>query len=46
MKIGKTIVELAQEIERQGNAKRDYVVSSEHLAMVQTTDGHELALAD
>ena len=33
MKYGRTLMELAQEIERQNNAKRDYLVDTAQLTM-------------
>ena len=33
MKYGRTLTELAQEIERQNNAKRDYIIESTHLSL-------------
>jgi hypothetical protein len=36
MKTGKTIVQLAQEIERQGNSKRDFIVDTKALHMNPT----------
>lgn len=44
MKAGRTLTELAQEIERQAAAKKDYVVRSEALEMVPTEAGVALAL--
>lgn len=38
MKTGKTLTELAQEIERRANNKRDLVVSTAHTAMIATSD--------
>lgn len=40
MKTGKSIVELAQEIQRQAEAKRDYVVDTRALQMVADEDKH------
>jgi hypothetical protein len=38
MKNGKSLVELAIELERQSNAKQDFVASTETMEM--TNDGH------
>jgi hypothetical protein len=44
MKTGLTLVELATEIERRANAKKDYVVSTKNLRMeAATTEAHEAA---
>jgi len=46
MKAGRTLHELAPEIERQSAGKRDFIVdTSEHLTMLTTSDGSELHIA-
>ncbi len=45
MRTGKTLVELAQEIQRQAGAKADYVAPVQALS-VSTTDGTTLEVAD
>jgi len=45
MRAGKTLVELAQEIQRQAGAKADYVATVQALS-VSTTDGTTLEVAD
>jgi hypothetical protein len=44
MKTGRTLTELAAEIERQQNMKQDFVVSTEHISMEPTTVGGGLGL--
>jgi hypothetical protein len=44
MKIGRTLVEMAQEIERQASAKKDYIAPASALAMVPTEAGPVLEL--
>jgi hypothetical protein len=45
MKLGKSLVELAQEVERQAEAKRDFVASTKEMRLIHTDDdGVELAL--
>lgn len=47
MKYGRTLTELAQEIERQNNAKRDYLVDMTQLTMgLDVTGGIRLDIAD
>lgn len=43
MKIGKSLSELAAEIERQNNTKKDYVASLDAVTMMAATDGVRLA---
>jgi hypothetical protein len=46
VKTGRTLQELAAEIERQSATKRDFLVdTSEHLTMLTTADGSELHIA-
>jgi hypothetical protein len=46
VKVGRTLQELAVEIERQSTSKRDFIVdTSEHLTMLTTSDGSELHVA-
>src|SRR5215472_7865587 len=46
VKAGRTLQELAAEIERQSASKRDFIVDTcEHLTMLTTTDGSELHIA-
>jgi hypothetical protein len=45
MKTGKTLVELAQEIQRQSGAKADYVAPA-HALSITTSDGIHLDIAD
>lgn len=44
MKSGKTLVELAREIERRANAKKDFLVSTENLTMTSGPDAHGVGL--
>ena len=47
MKYGRTLTELAQEIERQNNAKRDYLVDTTQLTMgLDVTGDVRLDIAD
>jgi hypothetical protein len=46
MKSGKTLQELAAEIERQNNAKRDFVVDTQAIAALPTENGVKIAFAD
>lgn len=46
MKTGRSLTELAQEIERQRDAKHDYVTATEHLHMVTRDDGVKLVVGD
>ncbi len=46
MKSGLSLVELAAEIERRANAKKDLVVSTKNVAMRPTTDSVELIVGD
>jgi hypothetical protein len=46
MKTGKTLTQLAQEIERRANAKSDLVASTEHMAMVPSIEGVKLVVGD
>jgi hypothetical protein len=45
MKTGLTLVELATEVERRANAKKDYVVSTENLRMESTARSSATAIA-
>ena len=44
MKFGRTLVELAQELTRQREAKRDYLVDTRNIVMDTVGDGHMLTL--
>lgn len=46
MKEGRTLVELAQELERQRAAKKDYISDTRNLRMDATGDGLQLSLRD
>lgn len=46
MKTGKTLVELATEIQRQASAKRDFIVPTERLEMRHLENGHHLGFGD
>ena len=41
MKTGKTLVQLAEEVQRQAEAKRDYIASTNDMRIVPRTDGSE-----
>lgn len=44
MKTGKTLIELAQELERQQNSKRDFVVDTRKLEMQSDMNGSDLVI--
>ena len=46
MKEGRTLIELAQELERQRAAKKDYISDTRNLRMDATGDGLQLSLRD
>lgn len=46
MKTGRTLSELAQEIERQGNDRRDYVADTRSMVMDTVTHGMRLTIAN
>jgi hypothetical protein len=46
MKTGKTLTQLAQEIERRANAKSDLVASTQHMNVRATGDGVKIAVGD
>lgn len=46
MKEGRTLVELAQELDRQNKAKRDYIIDTRALSLDVTENGSQLTLRD
>lgn len=46
MKEGRTLIEMANELERQRAAKKDYISDTRNLRMDATGDGLQLSLRD
>lgn len=44
MKFGRTLMELAQELDRQRNAKHDYLLDTRNIIMDSTDDGQSITL--
>ena len=44
MKFGRTLMELAQELDRQRNAKHDYLLDTRNIIMDSTEDGQSITL--
>ena len=44
MKMGRTLIELATELNRQKNAKHDYLLDTRNITMDYTNDGHQITL--
>ena len=44
MKVGRTLMEMAQELTRQREAKHDYLIDTRNLVMDATPDGHLLTM--
>lgn len=46
MKFGRTLMELAQELDRQRNAKRDFLLDTRNIIMDSTQDGQSITLCN